>query len=408
MEQMLPVPRCALVGTGEEPEVTHERDGARRRRRVRWTLLVLLWLWAASVFLVLDLFLNVSVFDEVRPTARIYRATRYAAHRLVGEPYEGAEFGSDEALARPRDVAQLDEEHASPASPSPTVMSRPWINDALQTRDPQLRLAALASIRDALLSGDPARMQAGLVAIVSIDAVTYDRQTYRELVVPLLAHDLPRIRAAALAALPYTVKRKEDLARVVPLAKDASPSVRLGAARAIVLLSGRDLTVEGVSPAMLSLLEEDSPSQLRQYILAINNARLSDAVEGRLLELLRDEKLRQHVVHGPLSTAVAKSPRVVGALLEILEGPDATLYSQAIRGLEWNIPDESRGAVADAFVRLLWARNSRPTHHQSLTMIGRYGEERHIGEIQRYLSNPMVNQGNIDAARAAIRQIRER
>jgi hypothetical protein len=47
------------------------------RPRVRLTLLVLLWAFAGTVFLVVDLFLNVPAFDEVRPRAKLYRSMRY-------------------------------------------------------------------------------------------------------------------------------------------------------------------------------------------------------------------------------------------------------------------------------------------------------------------------------------------
>jgi len=62
-------------------------------RRVRFTLLALLWAFAATVFLVVDLFLNVSAFDEIRPRATLYRSVRYVGHSMVGEPYlEADEF----------------------------------------------------------------------------------------------------------------------------------------------------------------------------------------------------------------------------------------------------------------------------------------------------------------------------
>jgi hypothetical protein len=53
---------------------------------VRATLLVLLWFWAATMFLVVDLFLNVPAFDRARPRAPLYRAARIVAHEMVGEP----------------------------------------------------------------------------------------------------------------------------------------------------------------------------------------------------------------------------------------------------------------------------------------------------------------------------------
>jgi hypothetical protein len=71
------------------------------RRRVRPTLLVLLWIWALCVFVVIDLFRNVPAFDRIRPSADVYRATRFAAHKLVGEPYLDGGFRDELPAERP-------------------------------------------------------------------------------------------------------------------------------------------------------------------------------------------------------------------------------------------------------------------------------------------------------------------
>jgi hypothetical protein len=78
-----------------------EKEGSGRRVGVR--LLLLLWLWAALMFTVVDLFLNVPAFDKVRPRAVYYRAARVVAHDLVGEPcadgQEGARANDDKTQA---------------------------------------------------------------------------------------------------------------------------------------------------------------------------------------------------------------------------------------------------------------------------------------------------------------------
>ena len=38
------------------------------KRRVRARLLIMLWVWAALVFVVVDLFRNVSAFDDCAPS----------------------------------------------------------------------------------------------------------------------------------------------------------------------------------------------------------------------------------------------------------------------------------------------------------------------------------------------------
>ena len=60
----------------------------RPRKRIRPLTLVLLWVWAICMFLVIDLFFNVNTLDPIRPRSSIYRGTRVAAHRMVGEPIE--------------------------------------------------------------------------------------------------------------------------------------------------------------------------------------------------------------------------------------------------------------------------------------------------------------------------------
>ena len=70
---------------------------ANGKSRTSWRLLVLLWIFGVCVFLVVDLFLNVAEFDEVRPDWQIYRATRFVAHDMVGEKYEGGSIANEVA-----------------------------------------------------------------------------------------------------------------------------------------------------------------------------------------------------------------------------------------------------------------------------------------------------------------------
>ena len=73
--------------------MTRKNDQA--KPRVRWTLLVLVCIWALCNFMVIDLFLNVPEFDGIRPRAKLYRAMRYAGHEMVGEPSSRAIFVRD-------------------------------------------------------------------------------------------------------------------------------------------------------------------------------------------------------------------------------------------------------------------------------------------------------------------------
>lgn len=113
---------------------------ARRRpsRRVRWTLLVLLWIWAACVFTVLDLFKNVEEFDRIRPDSRIYEGMRVAAHRMIGEPIQVA-VPAPPAVGIPlaRDLER------ARATDDPGVLAL-----LASDGDPRVRLAALEKLGD--------------------------------------------------------------------------------------------------------------------------------------------------------------------------------------------------------------------------------------------------------------------
>ena len=73
---------------GEVARISTKDDIPAKKKRVRWTLLVLLWAWALVMFLVIDLFLDVDEFDGVRPNSSLYRGMRRVAHRMVGTPYD--------------------------------------------------------------------------------------------------------------------------------------------------------------------------------------------------------------------------------------------------------------------------------------------------------------------------------
>jgi hypothetical protein len=62
------------------------KDAKKGSRRVRPLLLILLWIWAACVFVTVDLFRNVSAFDAVRPRSPLYSNLRQAGHEIAGEP----------------------------------------------------------------------------------------------------------------------------------------------------------------------------------------------------------------------------------------------------------------------------------------------------------------------------------
>ncbi len=120
------------------------------KSRLRWTTLVLLWVWAITVFTVVDLFLNVNEFDGIRPRANLYRGMRIAAHKMVGEPYYDDDFpgvgGAVRLVAVKRDPARrLADELAAVRTMKDPAALRERARDAA---DPRVRIAALETLKD--------------------------------------------------------------------------------------------------------------------------------------------------------------------------------------------------------------------------------------------------------------------
>ena len=79
--------------------ITEAAAGTKPAQRIRFRLLVLLWVWALLVFAIVDLFWNVQEFDGVRPRASLYHGMRAAAHQMVGEPLDASGLSRDSVLA---------------------------------------------------------------------------------------------------------------------------------------------------------------------------------------------------------------------------------------------------------------------------------------------------------------------
>ena len=119
------------------------------RRRVRPVLLVLLWIWAVCIFMIVDLFRNVEAFESVRPRARTYRAMRYAAHDLVGEPYYDGDFVDEHPASRPSARRSVDDLSAALArvrrleqAGSTEILKE----QALEAEDSRVRILAMRAL----------------------------------------------------------------------------------------------------------------------------------------------------------------------------------------------------------------------------------------------------------------------
>jgi len=122
---------------------------------VRWTLLILLWVWVIVVFMTLDLFFNVAGFDSVRPRSEVYRGARYAAHKMVGEEYLDGDFPDPQSNSLPPLPAVVRrsssaERLASELAAVRELEEKRALEDlrevAASAEDPRVRVAALRGL----------------------------------------------------------------------------------------------------------------------------------------------------------------------------------------------------------------------------------------------------------------------
>jgi HEAT repeat protein len=266
----------------------------KKATRVRKRLLVLLWLWAGCVFLVVDLFWNVDEFDGIRPRADIYRATRYVAHRMVGEPWR------DGALVQPTPVW--------PSAPGAGFPLGERMRTAGETSDPALlaeiarrdldpRVRACALRQLARVQGSAARPV--LREVVSDEAELAKVRTEAARVLGLtggdacaeleaLAHEgnPTCVRKGAVAGL-AGIDRAEAIARVLALAREPALT---DAAAAVVRASRSALHLPVLADAAA---DPTTPAAVRAAACAA--LARADEAPGALTLLVADEQAPDQV-----------------------------------------------------------------------------------------------------------------
>lgn len=185
-------------------------------RRVRPLLLILLWIWAITVAIVLDMFWNVEEFDRIRPRASLYRGMRVAAHKMVGVPVEDEHH--QVRLWRGRRFSKT----ATPEDVETMAMFCRRAGDA-----------DVPALRDlALTAKDPLVASNAVWALGRLRAVANDPE-----LVALLSDERKRVRQETILALGKSAQ-DSGVSALAPLLKDEDPVVRLLAIRAIGEIGG--------------------------------------------------------------------------------------------------------------------------------------------------------------------------
>lgn len=294
---------------------------------------------------------------------------------------------------------------APAADPSADLQKRAWelagkwVEDAVQIRDAATRNEAIAAIRSALSSGDPAQVLAGLFAVRSITQVPYDKASLRPLVLAQLEAGDPLLRRSAVNGVLATSSGPDpaNLELLLRMKDDPSPLVRRELASAVSGAARGDLTGEAgavVLRAMADIDEETAGGpagkgnaeiiqQLggRTYI-----RRMSPELEERILTVARDPATRGNALHFFFQN-MEKTGKVVDLLIEVAEEGGSSGMN-ATRALTYEVPADQAPRVAAFLVKVL--ENSPSQADQVLFGLRNFGTEAELPALDRLAANELI------------------
>jgi parallel beta-helix repeat protein len=153
-------------------------------------------------------------------------------------------------------------------------------------------------------------------------------------------------------------------------------------------------SADEASELLLELFESSDPSVLRELCRGLWGARVSSALEARLIELARteDRSLYHDVIYFALSTLEGKSAAVVDELFRAAQDRDHNNWGRALWGLSFGVPREHQGKVADFALKFFAARGSEGARDKAVRLIEAYAEPRHAAQVEALAQNELVGE----------------
>jgi len=220
----------------------------------------------------------------------------------------------------------------------------------LQVVDARERQDALATVRQALRTGDAQAVAEALLALSRWSELPYDRAAMRALVLPHLDAPTGYVRRAAWYALLAVRLEPSDAVLAERLVEDEDPRVRADATRLIVLANNGSVYATAEQAALRAILDAPTAVERRQSILGLRNAKLGPDLQALLLNLARegDEDVLR-VVYAALPDKSAETTHWLTETLVRDEARRARAAAALLRG----VAIEQHPLVAEAALRAL-------------------------------------------------------
>ncbi len=265
------------------------------------------------------------------------------------------------------------------------------LSDAvLQRTDAGRREKALARLRTMLTAGSPddVRKQ-GLATLQLLLTAKFDRQPFRDLVLPLLEAQDPDVRALALRCLPGLDVPISDLTRVLPLAQDPAPQVRMEVGTALISI-GQGKEKEKVIPALTILLRDQDRNIVERTLRSMWGQYSSPEFDELLIEVAkRDRECRGWVIYHALSTMRSKSVAVCRRLVEELSEPDWNNSGRAAWGLTYGVTEDAKSLVEEGLLKALPEETHDYTRENELRALHGVGTEKSRLYLQSVIDSPL-------------------
>jgi hypothetical protein len=285
----------------------------------------------------------------------------------------------------------------------------------LQIQDARLRAEGFEELAALLAPGsDWASAQAGLQALIEVRAVEYDRERFRELILPWTREGDLETRARALYAL-FNVKREpEDVRLAIDFAGAvavAEADLRSTAANLLVFFAGGKV-VGDVARAFEPLFEARPDAGGRRdrgpldVANALRNAEAEPSIQVRVAELWRNRGPQDSILDYVVSQVLRKETPLALACLELLasEGSHRQLAEGRLGAGSRDVAEAARGPLAAAAAERLEKAADPWLQARLLDVIAAHGTTEQAGVVRAFAANPLVT----DAVRRKASEVWDR
>jgi hypothetical protein len=365
---------------------------------------------------------NETVFDSaLRQLARQYMDSGRVdegiqfflnlGQKMYGQqrPYTLREILSQFKLKYPEQtekaIAQLQSSSDRQIGGVPAMPAKELSKAILQRDDAQLREKGLEKLQTMLApqSSDDEKKQ-GLATLGSVLTAKFDRRSFRDLVLPLLASPTPEIRAAALGCLPGLEATTQDLDLVLPMAPDESPKVRREVGPVLIQV-GKGQEKDRIIPVLMQLLQDKEPEIVEWTLRSMWGQYASPEFDELLIRLSRDPKLHGNVIYFGLSTMKSKSPAVCRRLIEELADPDWNNSGRAAWGLTYGVPEEAKSMVEDGLLKALPQETNEYTRKEEFRALRMVATEKSRGYLKSVVDSPQETDNDKQLAREILAEL---